>query len=457
MSKKLIDFLSKYDFLDKLLLTLTLLAPFALLISILIADIIASLISLIILYRVFTSDDKLSLINEIKKPIILLLLFYLFVLLSLIDSLNIKISFLPSFFYFRYILFSLGIFYLIKNHETSLRLILYSLMILTFVISIDILFEYFRNNNIFSFKVEEFKISGSTNFYFTSFFDEEKKLGSFLIRLLPFILSLMIYLDINLIKKNKIDILIFLLFGFFIFLTSERTALFLYIIFSLLYFRFIKNKFKVLLSLVLMTIFLISTQYKLVNKYIIATLFQLNIINSAGATFKMLAEKDVDARMDFSNIKFYSTEHQEFIRAGINNFKEEPFTGTGIKTFFESCRKNNLDNNIYGNQSGEWSEHICSTHPHSTYVQLLSDTGIFSFIIITFFFLYILFTNLKIFFRRNSSRILKSYYVLNLGLILNLLPFVPSGSIFNNWINLMIYFPVGFWFFLYIKQKNEHY
>ena len=52
MSKKLIDFLSKYDFLDKLLLTLTLLAPFALLMSILIADIIASLISLIILYRV---------------------------------------------------------------------------------------------------------------------------------------------------------------------------------------------------------------------------------------------------------------------------------------------------------------------------------------------------------------------------------------------------------------------
>ena len=192
MSEKLIDFLSKYDFLDKLLLTLTLLAPFALLISILIADIIASLISLIILYRVFTSGDKLSLINEIKKPIILLLLFYLFVLLSLIDSLNIKISFLPSFFYFRYILFSLGIFYLIKNHETSLRLILYSLMILTFVISIDILFEYFRNNNIFSFKVEEFKIQMSTNFYFTSFFDEEKKLGSFLIRLLPFILSLMI-------------------------------------------------------------------------------------------------------------------------------------------------------------------------------------------------------------------------------------------------------------------------
>ena len=469
MSAKLISFFNKYNNLDILLLTLTLLMPFALILSIFIADLIASLIGLIFLFILFKSDNKFKLIQEIKKPLALIVLFYLIILVSLIDTASLKQSFLPSFFYFRYILFSLGVFYLIKNQEYFIKLILYSLIALILMVTIDVIFEYFKNNSFFGFEIETFKIKNSRGFYITSFFDEEKKLGSFLIRLLPFLLSLMIYLNISTFNKFKIDILLFLLFGCLIFLTSERTAFFLYFIFSIFYFRVIKNKLIVFLSMILLMIFLIATQYQLIHKYIIATLFQLNVIESPGAKFHQLPQL-----INFSDLKFYSTEHEELIKTGIIHFKKEPFTGSGVKTFFSSCREHNLLRNewidslslyyfkftngiIYGKQNGLWPHLICSTHPHSTYIQLLSDIGIFGFLIIAFFFIYIVSKNVKIFFRKTENKIIQSYYVLNLGLILNLLPFAPSGSFFNNWINLMIYFPLGFWFYLHMKYKNENY
>ena len=126
--------------------------------------------------------------------------------------------------------------------------------------------------------------------------------------------------------------------------------------------------------------------------------------------------------------------------------KEKPLIGSGVKSFYNACNKIKLEKNI---------ELICSTHPHNTYIQLLSDTGIFSALIFVFIFLYIIYLNIKIFFTKNINNILASFYILNIGIILNLMPFIPSGSIYNNWINIMIYFPMGYWFYLYSKIRNK--
>ena len=34
------------------------------------------------------------------------------------------------------------------------------------------------------------------------------------------------------------------------------------------------------------------------------------------------------------------------------------------------------------------------------------------------------------------------------------MPFIPSGSFFNNWMNLVIYLSVGYWLYLYSKIKK---
>ena len=150
--------------------------------------------------------------------------------------------------------------------------------------------------------------------------------------------------------------------------------------------------------------------------------------------------------MKFSNINYFSAEHEDLIKSGIEIFKERPLIGSGVKTHYETCNKLKLEKNI---------NFVCSTHPHNTYIQLLSDTGILSAFIFAFTFLYVIYFNVKIFFKKNINNIFASFYVLNIGIILNLMPFIPSGSIYNNWINIMIYFPIGYWFYLYSKLKKK--
>ena len=94
-------------------------------------------------------------------------------------------------------------------------------------------------------------------------------------------------------------------------------------------------------------------------------------------------------------------------------------------------------------------------HPHNTYIQILSDIGLFGALIVFFIFIYIFSINLKISISQNPSNIKKSFFILNLGILINLMPLIPSGSFFNNWINIMIYYPIGFWFYLFYKYKNE--
>jgi len=85
----------------------------------------------------------------------------------------------------------------------------------------------------------------------------------------------------------------------------------------------------------------------------------------------------------------------------------------------------------------------------------MSDIGLFGVLVIIIIFMYIVYVNFKILLIKNPSTIVKSFYVLNLGIIINLMPFIPSGSFFNNWINLMLYFPLGIWFYLFYHIRKS--
>ena len=68
-----------------------------------------------------------------------------------------------------------------------------------------------------------------------------------------------------------------------------------------------------------------------------------------------------------------------------------------------------------------------------------------------FVFIKVLIANLKIILNKNKNDTIKSYYFINLSIIINIMPLIPSGSFFNNWISLMIFFSIGFW--LYLRDK----
>ena len=70
---------------------------------------------------------------------------------------------------------------------------------------------------------------------------------------------------------------------------------------------------------------------------------------------------------------------------------------------------------------------------------------------ICFYFLFFTFKFFKIFFNvnnRETNNELNIYLVT--GFLLNLFP-IPSGDFFNNWVNILIYFPVGY--YLYLNEK----
>ena len=438
MYKRILDINLQLSNLEKIVIILFLLIPFALLSSILIAEIFSILISIIFIFWIFNKKDFYKEFIDVKIPISLILLFYILILVSLIMSNDFNKSFLPSFFYFRYFLLSLGIFYILKKFEICINLLLFSLLSMFTLIILDSFYEFLQIKNLFGLSISQLRFDTGTYFHITSFFNDEKKLGSFIVRLLPLIISLLLFLEIKIFQKIQLINLILIISGLIIFFTSERTALFLFIFFFILVFKFLQRRIWVF-SVLIISIFSVSFANPVIlNKYIAATLFQFGIINNH--------ERFVDIKYDFSNINYLSIEHEKLIKSGFEIFKENPLTGSGIKTYHETCNEIKIRKSL---------DIVCSTHPHNTYIQILSDTGIITTLIVFFIFCYLLFQNFKIFFKQHISKNLISFYVLNLGIIINLMPLIPSGSFFNNWINLMIYFPICFWLYLFAKIKKD--
>ena len=73
-------------------------------------------------------------------------------------------------------------------------------------------------------------------------------------------------------------------------------------------------------------------QPKLIDKYIPSTLTQFGILNTYTFFDEEKKFKPIWNEFNFSNIKYISEEHQQlFMGSGIEIFKENPITGTGIK------------------------------------------------------------------------------------------------------------------------------
>ena len=154
-----------------------------------------------IFFLIFNKDKFLF----INQKVIFLFLFSAFVFANTYfrNSDDLKLG---SIFYFRYVLFSLAIFFLcelLNNYKNKRYFFL--LIFCLLVLLADSIFQFFLGFNIFGFDI----ISGRVS----SFFYDELILGSYLVRIMPIILWFMFFFRINL-KKN---IFLFVIFFFIIF------------------------------------------------------------------------------------------------------------------------------------------------------------------------------------------------------------------------------------------------
>lgn len=385
------------------------------------SDLAISLISIIFLIYCLKNKNFSYFKN---KYFYFFLIFYFYLVLNSIfnnsnfDSLKISIS------YFRYGIFVIAITTLMKVNYKFLNFFFYSIMICFISLILDGFYQYFYGVNILGWEN-----SSRTS----SFFGEEKILGSYLSRLWPIFFGLFIILNE---KKNKIYFLfitIFILSEVLIFLSGDRSAFFLINLSGFFVIIFSQKLFKLRLITLLSSFFLILiitfinpvAKERVIDK----TLSQMNILNNDQS----------------DQIYIFSKQHTHHYITAYKMFIDNKVFGVGVKNFRNFC-----DVKKY-----EVSPLSCSTHPHNTYVQILVETGIVG-ILFLFSVLFYFFKNMikHVFLRLKGNSYFSDFEICILsGIIIYLWPFIPTGNFFNNWLNIMLI--INLPFLIWSRQHNS--
>jgi len=396
------------------------LLPLALITGPFIPDLIVVLCSILFLIDTF----RLKLFKYYKNNFFkIFVIFFLFLNLSSIFSIN-SVSFKYSLTYFRYGIFVIFIYYILKNYSNSKILLGYSIITTFIILLIDGYIQFIFGKNIFFFELQEYRPNFS---YVTSFFNDEKKLGGFLSRMLPLLLISFIFIKEKYQNSNLnhfFSTIIFLIF-FLTFLTTERVSIFITIVFFIGIFTksniFLKPK---TMFFVIISIGLISLFYYYPHLY----LKMKSIFYSSGILFPGYTNQGtVVGEYDLGKFIFSKFHHQQII-SSIKIFLENPLFGIGAKNFKSIAYA--------------W-------HPHNYHAQVLAELGIFSYLIIFSLFIYFVFEIVKRYFQLLDLKNEIKFYLL-IAFFLNLIP-IPSADFFNNWVNIMIFLPVGY--YLYINEK----
>ena len=368
-------------------------------------DLVVSISSLFFIFYIIQNKIYFLFNNIIFKYLIL---FYFIINFSSLLSDNILFSLRSSFPYFRFIIYSLLIYYLCIKFQNFQKFFYYSLLSTFLVLIFDGYLQYFNGENL-----QGYLISPSSRL--GGLFGDEKILGSYLARLFP----LLLYFFFNIKKKTKLMnfffFLIAILIEVLVFLTGERGSFFL-ITLSLIYLLVLIDKHRgIKFFLILISFILIFIQ----------------VLTNEGLKNRMIKI----TYNDLSSSSFFSKIHEKFYFTAFEIYKNNKIFGSGPNTFRIECKKINIENQT------------CSTHPHNTYIQLLSETGILGFSTIFIIFLYLVFISLKQFY---YLMIKKNYLsdgevALVLCFFITLWPVIPSGNFFNNYMSIIYFLPLGFY------------
>ena len=367
----------------------------------------------VIIFLIIVLREKKFQIFDNKFFYFFIFFYFYLILNSLFQNQNFD-SIKISIFYFRFGFFCYALMYFLSKDPKLLKYIFYSLIICFTILSFDGLYQYYFKKNIIGF---ELVYPGPR---VSSFFGDELIMGSYLSRLFPILFGLTIYFVNS--KKLLYLIPFWTLIATLTFLSGERTAIFFFslslIMMSILFF---KNKSYVRIILVL---FIISSS--------------LILIFSDSARERVVNEtinQMFNSKWESKEVFILTRQHDEHYTSAYRMFLNNKLFGVGVKNFRNFCSRDEY--NI--------SDYTCSPHPHNTYIQLLSETGIIGFIIIFYAFIIL---NLKLFLHFIKKFSGKQFFddlqiCMLVALYLTLWPLIPSGNFFNNWLNIIYYFPIG--------------
>lgn len=410
--------------------------PLGLIAGPLIAELI--LFFIFIFFSVFLFKEKnLELFNN--KIFKIFLIFWSYIVILSFFATDFYASFKSSFFYLRFGLYTIAIVYFLKSYHKSLELI-YIIYKLTLIFVIfDSAFQIFYGKDFFRLTTNSIDLARISGPFGDSFI-----LGSFLQKILP----VYIYLILKNYNKNKkiliFDYLILIFVFVLIYRSGDRSALGLISFFSILFFIINKTFRKNMINIFGFAT-LISFLFTLQNPKIFERNFTQTINQFKGKYYENFLEKDLNE----TNLNFmiFSFHHQTHYSTALRMFIDKPIFGHGLKMFRYECEnysykptKNDLKK--YKNLKKSYG---CTTHPHNTYIQLLSESGLIGFMFIFILLCYLLKKISILLIKKEKSYIPES--ALLIGIFINLWPIIPTGSFFNNWISIIYYIPISYYIY----------
>ena len=403
-------FTHKKNIFSNLNLLLILILPIGLLAGSLVNNIIVILIGILFLLEIFFKKDW-NFFNEKNFYFLIIINLYL-VFNSYFISEN-QDSIIKSFGFFRFILLAYAISYYID--EFKIKIIKFWFVIFL-IVTFDLIFEYIFGKNLFGYQSNyPGRLAGFTG--------DELKIGGYYF---GFILLSLFFL----IEKKKYLICFFSLTFFIVaLLIGERSNFIkIFIMYFLFIIFFLKISFlkKSMIVIILLSLsFLIIKQTPILKSKFVNHIFNKEIISFIKMNKKVELNEVIKSNQHFNH--YY---------VAIQIFKDNPFFGSGFKSFRIDSSKAKYQKVVDGT----------SSHPHQFHFELLSELGLVGYILIVSNLLFIIFRQIK-FREKNELKIFGILFI-----VASLVPILPSGSFFTSY-GATIFF-INYSFLIRLKNSK---
>jgi len=444
---------------------------------------------------IYFKNDKF---DQSEKNIgIFFILFYLYLNINSFLSFDIVTSLKSSLPIVRIFIFIFALrffFYTQKNIVTKLYIFFILCLTLLFI---DSIYQFINNINLIGLvPVSKDRIS--------SLFGSEEIMGSYIMRLIPCILGLSFLTKIK--RIEDINFFILLAATILVFLSGERLALVYLIIFLVMYFFIIFDKKKIIYFLIIISILISSLSMISPNqakKFIVHTYNQITVKKTFFTSYRhllhyrtaysMFLDKPLighglkSFRFLCSNSKYFDEEkildENKFISSFDGIFKTRLVNKDTLDNYLVSIIDNdgtihtlthyNKKRNLFVSKfqdgdivkKGEIIFQIydykngCNTHPHNIFLQFLSELGLIGLIFLLTIFVYVIY-NLYVLNKKKLSNkfnnIDKAKFLILSGILITIIPVLPSGNYFNNWLMIISYYPIGIYLYLLkLEMGNE--